>query len=68
MSWPQPQLQEFCRIIQGGRSGLSGNDFVPEGIPAYGAGGLNGYLPTHEFDEPLADGEAQAGPAEQSGG
>ncbi|MBI4659787.1 MAG: restriction endonuclease subunit S [Verrucomicrobia bacterium] len=52
MSWPKPQLQEFCRIIQGGRSGLSGNDFVPEGIPAYGAGGLNGYLPTHEFDEP----------------
>lgn len=52
MSWPTPQLQEFCRIIQGGRSGLSGNDFVPHGIPAYGAGGLNGYLPTHEFDEP----------------
>ena len=52
MSWPKPQLQEFCRIIQGGRSGLSGNDFVPDGIPAYGAGGLNGYLPTHEFDEP----------------
>ena len=52
MNWPKPQLQEFCRIIQGGRSGLSGNDFVQEGIPAYGAGGLNGYLPTHEFDEP----------------
>ena len=52
MKWPTPQLQEFCRIIQGGRSGLSGNDFVPEGVPAYGAGGLNGYLPTHEFDEP----------------
>jgi type I restriction enzyme S subunit len=52
VSWPKPQLQEFCRIIQGGRSGLSGNDFVPEGFPAYGAGGLNGYLPTHEFEEP----------------
>jgi type I restriction enzyme S subunit len=52
VKWPTPQLQEFCRIIQGGRSGLSGNDFVPEGVPAYGAGGLNGYLPTHEFDEP----------------
>jgi type I restriction enzyme S subunit len=25
---------------------------VPEGFPAYGAGGLNGHLPTHEFDEP----------------
>jgi type I restriction enzyme S subunit len=52
VKWPTPQLQEFCRIIQGGRSGLSGNDFVPKGIPAYGAGGLNGYLPSHEFDEP----------------
>jgi type I restriction enzyme S subunit len=46
------QLHEFCRIIQGGRSGLSGNDFVPSGVPAYGAGGLNGYLPMHEFNEP----------------
>jgi len=46
------QLHEFCRIVQGGRSGHSGNDFVPEGIPAYGAGGLNGYLPNYEFDEP----------------
>lgn len=45
-------LQEFCRIVQGGRLGLSGNDFVPEGVPAYGAGGLNGYLEVHEFDEP----------------
>jgi type I restriction enzyme S subunit len=46
------QLQEFCRIVQGGRSGLSGNDFVPEGFPAYGAGGMNGFLPDYEFDEP----------------
>lgn len=45
-------LQDFCRIVQGGRLGLSGNDFVPRGFPAYGAGGLNGYLATHEFDQP----------------
>ena len=45
-------LQSFCRIVQGGRLGLSGNDFVPSGFPAYGAGGVNGYLATHEFDEP----------------
>jgi len=45
-------LQEFCRIIQGGRLGLSGNDFVPDGFPAYGAGGLNGQLAVHEFEEP----------------
>jgi type I restriction enzyme S subunit len=45
-------LQDFCRIVQGGRLGLSGNDFVPSGFPAYGAGGVNGYLATHEFDEP----------------
>lgn len=52
MSSQSIQLQSFCRIIQGGRHGLSGNHFVPEGFPAYGAGGLNGYLPEYEFDEP----------------
>jgi type I restriction enzyme S subunit len=52
MSGRTVQLQEVCRIIQGGRLGLSGNDFVPEGYPAYGAGGINGFLPTYEFDEP----------------
>jgi type I restriction enzyme, S subunit len=46
------QLQEFCRIAQGGRLGLSGNHFVSEGFPAYGAGGMNGFLPGYEFDEP----------------
>jgi type I restriction enzyme S subunit len=45
-------LEAFSRIVQGGRLGLSGNDFVPEGVPAYGAGGVNGYLPIAEFDEP----------------
>lgn len=45
-------LQDFCRIVQGGRLGLSGNDFVAHGYPAFGAGGLNGYLSVHEFDEP----------------
>jgi type I restriction enzyme S subunit len=49
---PLRQLQEFCRITQGGRQGLSGNDFVAQGVPAYGAGGINGYLPTAEFEEP----------------
>jgi len=52
MSGATAQLQEFCRIVQGGRHGLSGNDFVPEGYPAYGAGGINGFLSTYEFDEP----------------
>lgn len=52
MKWPRSQLNDFCRILQGGRSGLSGNDFVPEGFPAYGAGGLNGYLASYEFEEP----------------
>jgi type I restriction enzyme, S subunit len=46
------QLQEISRIIQGGRLRLSGKDFVPEGYPAYGAGGVNGFLPRYEFDEP----------------
>lgn len=46
------QLQSFCRIVQGGRLGLSGNDFVEKGYPSYGAGGLNGYLTKAEFSEP----------------
>ncbi len=45
-------LAEFCQIIQGGRLRLSGNDFVPSGFPAYGAGGLNGYLQIAEFSRP----------------
>lgn len=44
-------LEEFCKIVQGGRLKLSGNDFVDSGYPAYGAGGLNGYLPTAEFGQ-----------------
>ena len=43
-------LQEIAKIVQGGRHGLSGNQFVTTGFPAYGAGGLNGYLPNFEFD------------------
>lgn len=44
-------LEDVAQIVQGGRHGLSGNDFVSRGYPAYGAGGLNGYLATFEFDE-----------------
>ena len=44
-------LEQFCEIVQGGRHKLSGNDFVKSGYPAYGAGGMNGYLATFEFDE-----------------
>lgn len=29
---------------------LTGKDFVPRGVPAYGAGGLNGYVRSTEFD------------------
>lgn len=43
-------LQEVAKIVQGGRHGLSGNQFVTAGFPAYGAGGLNGYLPNFEFN------------------
>jgi type I restriction enzyme S subunit len=46
----QVELSDFCYIIQGGRLKLSGNDFVSQGFPAYGAGGLNGYLDVAEFD------------------
>lgn len=46
-------LGQVATIIQGGRHRLSGNHFVKpqSGYPAFGAGGLNGYLPTFEFEE-----------------
>lgn len=46
------KLQDVCEIIQGGRHKLSGKHFVENGFPAYGAGGLNGYLETYEFEKP----------------
>lgn len=50
-AFAQTELQSVAKIVQGGRHKLSGNHFVTEGgFPAYGAGGLNGYLPTAEFD------------------
>jgi type I restriction enzyme M protein len=51
--WPRVALGDFCEIIQGGRQGFSGKHFVESGgYPAYGAGGLNGYLPDFEFKVP----------------
>lgn len=49
---PNVTLADISRIIQGGRLKYSGNDFVLSGYPAYGAGGVNGYLPVSEFDGP----------------
>lgn len=46
------QLQEFCKFVQGGRHKLSGKHFVYNGYPAFGAGGLNGFLPQAEFNTP----------------
>jgi len=43
-------LCEVAEVRGGGKLKLSGKDFVPEGFPAFGAGGLNGYLPVREFD------------------
>ncbi len=45
-------LADFCQIVPGGRDKLTGADFTEVGYPAYGAGGINGYLPTAEFREP----------------
>ena len=45
------ELRSVATIVQGGRHKLSGHDFVSEGgYPAYGAGGINGYLPIAEFN------------------
>ncbi len=44
------RLADVCEVVQGGRHGLTGNDFVTDGYPAFGAGGVNGKLPSFEFD------------------
>ncbi len=43
-------LNEIASVQQGGKMGLSGKHFVLEGYPAYGAGGINGFLPDYEFE------------------
>jgi len=52
VSWPTVALGDVAEVRQGGRLGLTGNHFVPVGTPAYGAGGMNGYLETTEFNRP----------------
>jgi len=49
--WPTYRLDEIAQIVAGGKSGLSGKHFVDSGFPAYGAGGLNGLLPTWEHED-----------------
>lgn len=48
-----PKFVPLCDVAEvrgGGKLKLSGKDFVATGFPAFGAGGLNGYLPVREFD------------------
>ena len=47
----QVKLGSVANITQGGRLKLTGKNFVEKGFPAYGAGGINGYLQEHEFDK-----------------
>lgn len=44
------RLSDIASIVQGGRKKLTGFDFVDSGYPAFGAGGINGYLSEYEFD------------------
>jgi len=46
------RLGDVAAIHGGGRLGFTGNDFISDGVPAYGAGGLNGYLPVAEHQRP----------------
>jgi len=45
-------LSEIAEVRGGGKLKLTGRDFVADGFPAFGAGGMNGYLPVQEFDRP----------------
>lgn len=50
--FPLVRLDSIADIHGGGRLGLSGNHFVAGGaVPAYGAGGLNGYLDQAEYED-----------------
>ncbi len=44
MKWSEVPLSTVASIRAGGRLGLSGKDFVPQGVPAWGAGGQNGLV------------------------
>jgi type I restriction enzyme S subunit len=44
------ELQSVARVLAGGKLGQTGKDFVQVGYPAFGAGGLNGYLNSFEYD------------------
>ena len=44
------RLADVAEIVAGGRRKWTGLDFVEAGYPAFGAGGLNGYLTEFEFD------------------
>jgi type I restriction enzyme, S subunit len=46
------RLGDIATIVQGGRRGWTGSDFIEDGYPAFGAGGINGCLPDYEFDRP----------------
>ena len=47
-----PRLDEIAKIRAGGTLKLSGKHFVAAGVPAFGAGGLNGYVTTTEYEGP----------------
>ena len=46
------KLKSVAETMQGGKLKLSGKDFVDDGYPAFGAGGINGFLEIAEFNRP----------------
>lgn len=45
------RLDQIAVVHSGGRLKLSGDHFVEDGVPAYGAGGHNGFLDTAEYED-----------------
>jgi type I restriction enzyme, S subunit len=50
--WTVVSLADVAKITSGGSLKLSGRDFVESGVPAWGAGGHNGYVPVSESEGP----------------
>ncbi len=45
-------LADFCEVRAGGKLGLTGANFIEDGVPAYGAGGINGQVAAVEYHGP----------------
>ncbi|MGX2088639.1 restriction endonuclease subunit S [Xanthomonas axonopodis pv. maculifoliigardeniae] len=49
--WQALQLKSFCDFIQGGRKGLTKQNYLSSGFPAFSAAGQDGFVDVPEFHD-----------------